>query len=229
VESATQHDAADLADKIAAEIAEAQANKRVAEARLSAQQISLAVDFAEKIHMYREANRNLLLLQEHLLPRARQSLEVARAAYLSGQLDFLNVIDAERTLFGFQLERVDAQTQRELALAEISLVIAGMPPAGAPILQSKQPIYSNLPLDSYEKNCSHAFYSGRSDERNALADRLRREIRRGARQSKTALHVRHASAGDPGPSGQLPDLRNETHAHSPSQTAAAQTRRKIRR
>jgi outer membrane protein TolC len=132
-------------DKITAEIAEAQANKRGAEARLSAQQISLAVDFAEKIHMYREANRNLLLLQERLLPRARQSLEVARAAYLSGQLDFLNVIDAERTLFGFQLERVDAQTQRELALAEISLVIAGLPPAGAPILQSKEPKYSNLP------------------------------------------------------------------------------------
>jgi len=132
-------------DKIAAEIAEAQANKRGAEARLSAQQISLAVDFAEKIHMYREANRNFLLLQERLLPRARQSLEVARAAYLSGQLDFLNVIDAERTLFEFQLERVDAQTQRELALAEISLVIVGQPPVGAPILQSKEPIYSTLP------------------------------------------------------------------------------------
>jgi cobalt-zinc-cadmium efflux system outer membrane protein len=125
-------------DKIAAEIAEAQANKRGAEARLSVEQISLAVDFAEKTFMYREANRNLHLLQDRLLPRARQSLEVARGAYLSGQLDFLNVIDAERTLFAFQLERVDAQTQRELALAELSLVIAGLPPPGAPILNSLQ-------------------------------------------------------------------------------------------
>jgi outer membrane protein TolC len=125
-------------DKIAAEIAEAQANKRAAEARLSSQQISLAVDFAEKTYLYREANRNLRLLQERLLPRAQQSLEVARAAYLSGQLDFLNVIDAERTLLEFQLERVDAQTQRELSLAELSLVIAGLPPAGAPILGSAQ-------------------------------------------------------------------------------------------
>jgi outer membrane protein TolC len=86
--------------------------------------------------MYREATRNFQLLQERLLPRARQSLEVARAAYLSGQLDFLNVIDAERTLFQFQLERVNTQTQRELSLAELSLVIAGLPPEGAPILQT---------------------------------------------------------------------------------------------
>jgi outer membrane protein TolC len=125
-------------DKIAAEIAEAQANKRAAEARLSAQQISLAVDFAEKTYMYREADRNLRLLQDRLLPRAQQSLEIARAAYLSGQLDFLNVIDAERTLLEFQLQRVDAQTQRELSLAELSLVIAGLPPERAPILPSAE-------------------------------------------------------------------------------------------
>jgi len=73
-----------------------------------------------------------------LLPRARQSLEVARAAYLSGQLDFLNVIDAERTLFESQLDQVEAQTQRELSLAELSLVIAGLPPANAPIFESAQ-------------------------------------------------------------------------------------------
>lgn len=131
-------------DKIAAEIAEAQADKHAAEARLTREQISLAIDFAEKTYMYREANRNFRLLQERLLPRAQQSLEVARAAYLSGQLDFLNVIDAERTLLQFQLDRVDAQTQRELSLAELSLIIAGQPPASAPILKGDTK-YSPLP------------------------------------------------------------------------------------
>ena len=84
--------------------------------------------------MFREASRNLELLTERLLPKARQSLEVARAAYLSGQLDFLNLIDAERTLFGIQLSEVEARTQRELVLAELSLVIVGVPPAHAPVL-----------------------------------------------------------------------------------------------
>jgi cobalt-zinc-cadmium efflux system outer membrane protein len=121
-------------DKIAAQIAGAQAGKRAAEARLSAEQIALAVEFAEKSFMFREASRNLELLTERLLPKARQSLEVARAAYLSGQLDFLNLIDAERTLFGIQLSEVEARTQRELVLAELSLVIVGVPPAHAPVL-----------------------------------------------------------------------------------------------
>jgi cobalt-zinc-cadmium efflux system outer membrane protein len=125
-------------DKIAAEITGAQAGQRAAQARLSAEQIALAVEFAEKSFMFRESSRNLALLQERLLPKARQSVEVARAAYLSGQLDFLNLIDAQRTLLGFQLSEVEARTQRELALAELSLLILGQPPANAPVLTPAQ-------------------------------------------------------------------------------------------
>jgi outer membrane protein TolC len=121
-------------DKIQAEIAAAQAGQRAAEARLSAEQIALAVEFAEKSFLFREASRTLELLTDRLLPKAGQSLEVARAAYLSGRLDFLNLIDAERTLLGFQLAEVEARAQRELALAELSLMILGQPPASAPLL-----------------------------------------------------------------------------------------------
>lgn len=121
-------------DKIAAQIAEAQAGKRASEARLSAEQIALAVEFAEKSFMFREATRNLQLLTERLLPKARQSLDVAQSGYVSGRVGFLNLLDAERTLLGFQLSEVEARVQRELALAELSLLILGTPPAGAPVL-----------------------------------------------------------------------------------------------
>ena len=120
-------------DKIAAQLAEAQANKRSAEARLSAEEIALAVDFAEKTFLYREATRNLALLNDQLLPKAHQSLEVARSGYLAGQIDFFNLTDTERTLLGFELDRVEASTQREVVLAELSLIILGMPPANAPM------------------------------------------------------------------------------------------------
>jgi len=122
-------------DKIAAEIAAAQAGKHAAEARLSAAQISLAVDFAEQAYLIRETGRELALLRERLLPRARQSLEVSRAAYRSGQVDFLNVIDAERSLLDFQLDEIAAQTQREVARAELTLLVAGVPPENAPLLE----------------------------------------------------------------------------------------------
>jgi len=121
-------------DKIAAQIAGAQAGKRAAQARLSSEQIMLAVEFAEKSFMFRESSRNLALLRERLLPKARQSLQVAQSGYLSGRLDFLNLLEAERTLLEFQLSEVEASVQRELALAELSLIILGTPPLGAPIL-----------------------------------------------------------------------------------------------
>ncbi len=116
-------------DKIAAQIAEARANQRATQARLSAEQIALAVDFAERTLVYREATRNLALLHDQLLPKARQSLEVARIGYLTSRLDFFNLSDAERTLLGFQLDEIEANAQRELVLAELSLIIQGMPAA----------------------------------------------------------------------------------------------------
>ena len=121
-------------DKIAAQIAGAQAGKRAAVARLSAEQIMLAVEFAEKSFMFRESSRNLALLTERLLPKARQSLDVAQSGYVSGKADFLNLLDAERTLLEFQLSEVEARVQRELALAELSLLILGTGPAGGPVL-----------------------------------------------------------------------------------------------
>jgi outer membrane protein TolC len=123
-------------DKIAAQIAEAQANKRSAHARLSAEQIALAVNFAERSFLYREATRNLALLNDQLLPKARQSLEVARSGYLAGQIDFFNLTDSERTLLGFELDKVESATQREIVLAELSLIVQGMPPVNTPMVSS---------------------------------------------------------------------------------------------
>jgi len=123
-------------DKLAAQLAESQAGRRAAQARLSAEQISLAVDFAQDAFGLREAERNLALLRERLLPKAGQALSIARTAYLSGQVDFFNLMDSERTLLNFQLEEVDQRAQRELLLAELSLMILGQPPSGAPLLPS---------------------------------------------------------------------------------------------
>jgi outer membrane protein TolC len=117
-------------DKIAAEIAAAKAKDLAAKARLTEAQISLTVDFAEQTFAYREIGRNLDLLENRLIPKARQSLEIARAGYLAGTIDFFNLMDTERTLLNFELSEVDAKTQREIVLSRLSLLIAGQPPAG---------------------------------------------------------------------------------------------------
>jgi cobalt-zinc-cadmium efflux system outer membrane protein len=117
-------------DKLEAEVAQAQANKRAGEARLSAEQIALVAAVAERAFLYREATRTLQLLQDQLLPKQRSSLEVARTGYLAGQIDFFNLTDAEQTLLRFGLDEVEARTQRELSRAELLLIVQGMPPLG---------------------------------------------------------------------------------------------------
>ena len=62
--------AANLAGKITAQIAAAQASKRAAEARLSEAQIALAVAIAERAFLTREATRNLALLAGAALAQA---------------------------------------------------------------------------------------------------------------------------------------------------------------
>jgi outer membrane protein TolC len=123
-------------DKIAAEIAQAQANELAAKSRLKAAQIDLAVSFAEKSFAYRETGRNLVLIEDQLLPQARQSVETVRAGYRTGTLDFSAMTDAEQALLDLQLEAVEARTANEIALAELSLMVAGVPPANAPLLSN---------------------------------------------------------------------------------------------
>ncbi len=126
-------------DKIAAQIARAQADKQAAEARLSGEQIAIAADLAAMLFMYRESRRDIELLAQRLIPKGRQSLAAARAAYPTGRAGFLDVLDAQRQLLMFESSLIEARTRRELALASISFSIAGIPPAGAPVLPAGEP------------------------------------------------------------------------------------------
>jgi outer membrane protein TolC len=123
-------------DKLAAEVAQAKANELAAKSKLKAGQIDLAVNFAEKSFAYRETSRNLTLIEKELIPKARQSIETVRAGYRTGTMDFSAMTDAERMLLDLQLEAVQVRTDCEIALAELSLMVAGVPPANAPFLSN---------------------------------------------------------------------------------------------
>jgi outer membrane protein TolC len=123
--------------KLRAQIAAAQASKQSAEARLGAEQVALAAELASMLYTYRAAMRSEALLRERLLPAARRSLEAARAGYVNGRSRFLDVIEAQRSLLEFELASIAAGTERELALASLSLAIAGVAPPGAPLLPNE--------------------------------------------------------------------------------------------
>jgi cobalt-zinc-cadmium efflux system outer membrane protein len=132
-------------DKTAAAIAAAQAEKSAMEARLSVEEIGLAVEFAEKSFLLREASRGLALLTDRLLPKARQSFDVAKSGYVSSKVDYLDLLDAQRTLWDLQLAEIDARLRREVALTELSLLVLGRHPAEAPVLSSTGPRGKEMP------------------------------------------------------------------------------------
>ena len=99
-----------------AEIDAAAANARVAE-----RQIRLAVHDA-----YVRANaatQRAALLRTTLLPQSEQTLELSRIAYQTDRVDFLVLIDSQRTLLDARLNYYRALNDRELALADLTRAV----------------------------------------------------------------------------------------------------------
>lgn len=74
-------------------------------------------------YQFRDSGRKLALYRDALIPRGKQALEVAQAAYEAGKVDFLNLIDAQRTLLSFELAYEQALTTHAQRLAELEMVV----------------------------------------------------------------------------------------------------------
>jgi outer membrane protein TolC len=126
-------------DKVRAEIAQGNAGVGAAEARLSSEELELAVRFAETAYSWRQANRNVKLYRDRLIPKAKASLDSARAGYTGGIASFLDLLEAERALLEYHVNESAAEGQREIVLAEMSLVILGRWPEGVMAVLNPQP------------------------------------------------------------------------------------------
>jgi outer membrane protein TolC len=121
-------------DKLAAEMAQAEANTLAAKSRWKAAQIELAVNFAEKLFTCRETARNVALIENRLIPQASQSLAIVQADYRTGTANFSGVTAAEQTLLDLRLQAAEARADDEIAVADLTLTIAGIPPPSVPFL-----------------------------------------------------------------------------------------------
>ena len=65
------------------------------------------------------------ILRDDVVPKAEQHLKVSEAAYVSGKLDFLALLDSERMLLSRQLERERALADQAMAEAELERVLGG--------------------------------------------------------------------------------------------------------
>jgi len=107
--------------------------------RGSPRAIALAVALAEKSFMFPRVQPHPRIADRAASAKAWQSSTSPRRLPLR-PVDFLNLIDAEPHVLGFQLTEVEARIQRELALAELSLLILVQPGRRAPpVLPANSP------------------------------------------------------------------------------------------
>ena len=88
-----------------ARLEEAQLQRRRTEARLDALRLETETDLADLRSRLQRQKRQLALLTETLIPQAETALEATLSAYSAGRTDFLDLLDAERTLFQLQMEQ----------------------------------------------------------------------------------------------------------------------------
>lgn len=75
--------------------------------------------FEETWFQLDEASRKITLYQEFLIPKSLESLRISEKAYTSGDLDFMNIIDAQRRLLQFSLEFERAMVDFEKTRARL--------------------------------------------------------------------------------------------------------------
>ncbi len=98
---------------------EAAALRRSAQQECNHLRNRLRAELSMAVFKFRDAERRVGLFDRSLVPKAEQALEVARQAYAGGQVGFMAMIDAQRTLLDLQLMADRAIADREIALANI--------------------------------------------------------------------------------------------------------------
>lgn len=84
---------------------------------------------ADAVRKIQTAERSLEFLRAVALPKAKENIEVSLAAYATGGVDMVGVLEARRALQAAELGIVDAVVEREMAWAELDRAIGREPGA----------------------------------------------------------------------------------------------------
>ena len=79
---------------------------------------------AQILYDFEDSNRKTSLYGDVLVPKSEELLEASEIAYRGGTVDFLSLIDAQRTLLKFELRYERAVTDSQQKLAELEMLVA---------------------------------------------------------------------------------------------------------
>jgi cobalt-zinc-cadmium efflux system outer membrane protein len=98
----------------------AEADLAGSRADLQRVELDLSEQATEALTNYQTAARLVARYDEQILPKARETLQISQNLYAQGQIDFLRLLQSQKTLLEAELARIDAQEQRWVAAALIA-------------------------------------------------------------------------------------------------------------
>jgi len=84
---------------------------------------SLAAQVERVLYDFEDSGRKVKLYSDILVPKAGELVGASETAYTAGRIDFLSLIDAQRTLLQYQLQLARAGTNHQQRLAELEMVV----------------------------------------------------------------------------------------------------------
>ena len=100
-------------------IKEARAELRQMQAMYRQRRLDRAASFVAALYALRNSERQVMVFEKQVLPRAEQAVRIARESYATGGTSFTDVIDIQRTLLDVRLMIAEASASREKSLAEL--------------------------------------------------------------------------------------------------------------
>ena len=110
-----------LFDRNQGNIFRAQAELSAAESRVQQIELKLTDQLAATFRRYANSRQQVDRYGEHMLPRARKSLDFVTKGYREGQVDFLTLLTSQRTYYQVTLQLLNARRQ----LRESEILMAG--------------------------------------------------------------------------------------------------------
>ncbi len=111
-------------EAIDAAVAQAQANLHATRAMRRQASQDLGAQLVSDTYALHDAERQLKVLEQTILPRARQSVTLARTAYEASRATFLDLVENQRALISIERLVADLRIARARRLADVEMAAA---------------------------------------------------------------------------------------------------------
>ena len=105
--------------RLRAALEEARLERAAVEAHREALHLEIETEIETLLFALAQEAETLTLYQQTLLPQARSTAEATLTAYANGRTDFLDLLDAERSLFTLRIAQEEARTRYLTTLAAL--------------------------------------------------------------------------------------------------------------